>query len=206
MSKLQYRASRSTDGAGPMRRWAWIVPALAALWALGSAGWIHAKAELAQWLLQHAWEQTLAGREAVRPWPWADTWPVARLHLPGGVAPLLVLQGDSGRTLAFGPGMAAGSIVWGSMLISGHRDTHFAGLQHVRDGDVLVLETPEETLYYRVAQRMVMDSRHTRIVQQQDHRQLLLLTCYPFHDVMPGGPLRFLVQAEVIQDPSPSET
>ena len=51
----------------------------AGLWQLGTAGTIHAKAWFAQVLLTRAWADTLAGAAAVRPWPWADTHPVARL-------------------------------------------------------------------------------------------------------------------------------
>ncbi len=40
----------------------------------------------------------------VKPWPWADTHPVARLIAPAQDADVLVLAGASGRTLAFGPG------------------------------------------------------------------------------------------------------
>ena len=61
-----------------------IVLSIAALgcWQLGSGLWIQAKAELAQVLLERAWEKTLAGEARARPWPWADTWPVARLRIP----------------------------------------------------------------------------------------------------------------------------
>ena len=61
------------------------VALLAALgaWELGHGAWIHAKAQLAQYLLQRAWERTLRGEPAAKPWPWADTWPVARLRGAG---------------------------------------------------------------------------------------------------------------------------
>ena len=72
------------------------------LWHLGQAGYIAAKAELAQYLMQRSWQQTLAGARAVKPWPWADTWPVARLTAAD--VDLFVLAGADGRALAFGPG------------------------------------------------------------------------------------------------------
>ena len=66
---------------------------------------IYLKAELAQYLLlEKAWTRTLQGENQVKPWPWADTWPVARLQLPKYGIDLIVLSGASGRTLAFGPG------------------------------------------------------------------------------------------------------
>ena len=47
------------------------------LWLFGGAGYIHVKAMLAQTLLRDAWAQTLVDTQPVKPWPWADTWPVA---------------------------------------------------------------------------------------------------------------------------------
>ena len=55
---------------------------LLGLWQIGSGAWIYVKAQLAQVLLQRAWAGTLAGQRDVKPWPWADTWPVARLVVP----------------------------------------------------------------------------------------------------------------------------
>ena len=72
--------------------------------ALLAAGfWLPAKAELAQHLLNRAWQRTTDGDTLAKPWPWADTHPVARLTLPDSDEPLTVLAGASGRNLAFGP-------------------------------------------------------------------------------------------------------
>ena len=39
----------------------------------------------------------------MRPWPWADTWPVARLDLEPKGGRLVVLADASGRSLALIP-------------------------------------------------------------------------------------------------------
>ncbi len=44
---------------------------------LGSGLYLPAKAALAQVLMRQAWSETEF--DPVRPWPWAETWPVARL-------------------------------------------------------------------------------------------------------------------------------
>src|SRR5258708_13003664 len=66
--------------------WLWVVfiALLVALgtWELGRGAWIQAKAWLAQSLIAHAWTRTLSGERQAKPWPWADTWPVARLTRP----------------------------------------------------------------------------------------------------------------------------
>ena len=105
------------------------------LWQAGSAGYIHAKAWLAQVLLARAWTATLAGEARVRPWPWADTWPIARLQVPALGVDRIVLAGASGRTLAFGPGHLAGTPLpgeKGTSVLAGHRDTHFAWIGDLR--------------------------------------------------------------------------
>ena len=86
-----------------------LVLALAGAIFLGQGGVHLRKAQLAQLLIERAWQRALAGEPAPKPWPWADTWPVARLDAPAQGVSLFVLAGSSGRTLAFGPGHEQGT-------------------------------------------------------------------------------------------------
>lgn len=176
--------------------------ALAAFCAL-DASYIHAKAALAQVLLQRAFDHQTQTGEAMKPWPWADTIPVARLTVPGHAIDRIVLEGDSGRTLAFGPGWSPASATpggHGTTLVSGHRDTHFAFLQTLADGDEVQVQTPTGTLArYRITERFVTDSRNQRIAPAADVDELWLITCWPFNAVVPGGPLRFVARAVVMK-------
>src|SRR5215470_8527867 len=169
-------------------------------WQLGCGAWIHVKARLAQHLLQRAWARTLAGERDVKPWPWADTWPVARLTAPAHGVDLIVLADASGRTLAFGPGHAAGSAIpsaAGTAIVTGHRDTHFAFLARVRAGHALVLEVPGRApAVFRVRETTVVDARTAVVASDDAVSALVLLTCYPFDAVTAGGPLRYVVTAE----------
>jgi sortase A len=161
--------------------------------------WIHAKALLAQALLERAWQRTLGEGERVRPWPWADTFPVARLTIPRVGTSLIVLSGASGRTLAFGPGHTAGSAAPGDVgtaIVSGHRDTHFAVLQELRRGDEVRIERPDgAVIRYWIDDLRVADSRTARIRAPTTGRALVLTTCWPFHALTPGGPLRYIATA-----------
>src|SRR5260370_32516006 len=78
--------------------------AIAGLILIGQGVWVHAKAALAQVLLDRAFSQSLATGEAVKPWSWADTWPVAREEFPRLGKSAIVLNGSSGQAMAFGPG------------------------------------------------------------------------------------------------------
>ena len=115
----------------------WLVACLLCLgfWQIGSGAYIPAKAWLAQELMQRAWVRGQSGAARPVPWPWADTWPVARLTSKARAVDLIVLAGGSGRTLAFGPGHLSASAMpgeTGNTVIAGHRDTHFEFLEKRR--------------------------------------------------------------------------
>jgi sortase A len=183
-----------------------VILTLAAIgsWQLGAGLYIHAKAWLAQEMIETAWTSTLAGERQVRPWPWADTWPIARLQVPESNVDLYVLADASGRSLAFGPGYWNGSARPGSVgntIIAAHRDTHFGFLEHVARGQEILLQTMDGREHrYRVIEIRVLDSRHERILVEADRPMLTLLTCYPFDALLPGGPLRYAAIAEAESD------
>jgi sortase A len=173
-------------------------------WQLGQGVWIYAKARLAQHLLRRAWVRTLGGEVAAKPWPWADTWPVARLQLPAHGVDLIVLAGVSGRTLAFGPGHAAGSALPGApgtAIVTAHRDTHFRFLERVKPGDEILVEVPgRPRSRFWIQALSVVDARTAVIRTEHQAASLVLMTCYPLDGVIPGGPLRYVVTAGAPND------
>lgn len=173
------------------------------LWQLGGAALIHAKAWLAQGLLEASWAAASEEVPAPPPWPWADTYPVARLNVPDLSVDQIVLAGASGRTLAFGPAHLAGTAAPGTAghsIISGHRDTHFRFLRDLAPGMEVRLQRPDGGWQsYRVRGGEIIDSRHARLAADPTGRaSLSLVTCYPFDTIRPGGPLRYVVFAEGI--------
>ena len=169
------------------------------MWQLGQGAWIFVKARLAQQLLQRAWERTLAGESSVKPWPWADTWPVARLRVPAHGEDLIVLADTSGRTLAFGPGRRPAAhrpASSGTTIMTGHRDTHFRFLERIRPRRGAAVEIPgRQPTRFRVQDTAVVDARTAVIDRAPGAAGLVLVTCYPFGAVRPGGPLRWVVAA-----------
>ncbi len=182
-----------------MRRLVASVLLLAGAALLGKGLWIPAKAELAQVLLQRAWERSQRGEEQVAPWPWADTWPLARLRVSEREDDLFVLAGASGRNLAFGPAHVAGTAppgASGNSVLAGHRDTHFRFLGDLAAGDDLWLETPNGSVRrYRVRGASVVHESDLSPLEPTAEPVLTLITCFPFDAVAPGGPLRYVVRA-----------
>jgi len=166
---------------------------------MGQGVYIKVKAVLAQHLLTQAWAQTQAGENQVRPWAWADTWPLARIIVPSQNKSYIMLAGDSGRTLAFGPGHHTGSPLPGepgNSMISGHRDTHFSFLQYLANGDEIILETTRgERKYYQVEQGRIMSADNAWVVDDDSVSRLTFVTCYPFNALQPGTPLRYVITA-----------
>jgi sortase A len=182
----------------------WRATAVAVLLLVGggfvlAAAYIPAKAWLAQVLLEAAWERRQDGAADARPWPWADTMPLARLRQPRLGVDQIVLQGASGRVLAFGPGHVNGSAQpgqAGNVVISAHRDTHFRWLARLRGGDELLLETPDGRVRrYTVGDIAVRHEAEVGLIDPLESDQLRLLTCYPFDAVLPGTPQRLVVTA-----------
>lgn len=181
---------------------------LCGLWHIGQGAYIQAKAALAQFLLESAWAETLQGQKEVKPWPWADIWPVGQLSVPRLGLSRIVLAGASGEALAFGPGrlfqthypeMAPHTV------IAGHRDTHFRFLRYVKNGDRLVLHTHNGDVHHYT----VIDIRVLHVNDFLPYnafgKTLTLLTCYPFEAILPGGPLRLAVTASRVKSSRPGQ-
>ena len=172
---------------------------VAGLWQIAAAGWIHAKAWLAETLIVDAWNRTRQAGDRAPPWPWADTWPVARMEVPRLGVQQHILAGGHGRALAFAPGWIEGTALpgsQGSSVISGHRDTHFRFLKSLRRNDRILIHRPAgTTVQYVVEELQVVHERAGWFLLPDVRAQLLLLTCYPFDALTPGGPWRYLVTA-----------
>jgi sortase A len=199
--------SRARAGGWRLRRLLAAFLTVLALWLALDAGYIHAKAQLAQVLLSRAWEANRVDGLPHRPWPWADSHPVARLQMPRLGVDQIVLAGDSGRTIAFAPGWAEASAAPGSAgtsVISAHRDTHFAWLRELVPGDELILQSASGSQRYRITLLHVADTRSERLALESDGNRLLLVTCWPFDAVRSGGPLRYVAEAEPVIEAMPA--
>jgi sortase A len=172
------------------------------LWQWGSALSIAVKAHLAQWLIKSSWAKSLETHQIVKPWPWADTWPVAKIIFPSGEA-YFVLKGSTGNSLAFGPGHVSSTALPGedgASVIAGHRDTHFALLENLRSGQKIKVQNKAgEWFTFEINKQWIANSNLESLYVNNQQSSLLLITCYPFNALMPGGDQRFLVSASLSQ-------
>jgi sortase A len=185
------------------RGWRHALPHLCA-WALvmsglasaAQAAWIPAKAELAQLLLARAFADGLQSGHPSRPWPWADTAPVAKVSAPRLRVSEIVLSGGSGEAMAFGPTMLVDRSAARVTVLAAHRDTHFAFVRDLRVGDSIELERIDGSLVtYRVTGFQTLRWDRFAYPAQAPRDMLALATCYPFGGP-PGSPLRRVVWAE----------
>lgn len=153
------------------------------VWQVGEAVYVHTRGILAQHLLRSAWDRTLAGEHRVRPWPWADSWPVARLRVPRLGIETFLLADANGRALAPGAGQ--------------RNDAGSRFLESVAVGDDLYVETADGAQRrYRIRDTRIADAAKARVPLTVDLPLLTLVTDYPFDAPGRGGPLRYVVTAE----------
>jgi sortase A len=155
------------------------------------------KAALAQVLLDRAFAQSLAEGRGVKPWPWADTVPVARISVARLRVSDVVLSGGSGQAMAFGPTAlpqvgASGMVT----VLAAHRDTHFTFVRDLRIGDEIVAEhVGGGKERYRVVAFQTVPWDRFSVPSDPPRPMLALATCYPFGATAPG-PLRRVAWAE----------
>jgi sortase A len=180
-----------------------VMLALTGFVLLGQGAYIHAKALLAQVLLERAFAETIATGRDVKPWSWADTWPVARIEVKRLGASAIVLAGSTGQALAFGPGhveLTPDAGERGVAVYSAHRDTHFRFLKDVTMGDeIAVTRRDGKTFRYHVNATSVVRFDQSEIDPLAGGHKLVLSTCWPL-DAVTQGPMRYLVHADMIAE------
>ena len=169
---------------------------------------IHAKAMVAQLLLQRAFAETVATGRAGKPGPLADTWPEARITVKRIGVSAIVLAGSSGQALAFGPGhveRTAQAGEWGIAVFAAHRDTHFRFLKDVAVGDEIEITRRDgKTFRYRADGASIVRFDQSGIDPFTSGKELVLTTCWPF-DAIAHGPMRYVLHATMISPAKPGD-
>lgn len=183
-----------------------------ALWQLGQGVFMQAKAQLAQHLIARAWQLNVeqGGGKKIKPWFYADTWPIAKLTVPRLNIEEHILWDASGRNLVFGaahflPSASLEELVnyerGKSSLIAGHNDTNFAFLSQLKLGDIYELALESGLIMqYQVSNISIIHQSDTAFLQANLNsvNHLYLMTCYPFNTLISGTQQRYLVESVLI--------
>lgn len=150
------------------------------------ASWLPVKGWFSQKLISYSWHQTINLQQKIKPWPWADTYPIAELSFPRLNKSLVVLNGGDPTTLAFSAGAVAPFNQVQSaqpFVVAGHRDSHFSFLAEVFMNDIISLaDKYGQSQLYQVETIDIVDASSGELPVIADDSQLVLITCYPFTD------------------------
>ncbi|MEH6545939.1 MAG: sortase [Sneathiella sp.] len=152
---------------------------------------IAGKAWAAPVLIEWSWDHRDDDSLPEKPWPWADSYPVARLDVADDDITRFVLAGDNMRNLAFGPVM---SEVAASQILYGHRDTHFRFLKDLKPGQSLSFQKAgQQATNWQVQKLSVLSADALSVPTGTGKPGLLLVTCYPFDAVSTETDQRYVV-------------
>lgn len=171
------------------------------VWQIGQSAVVLAKAWLAPVLIEHSWAKAEAGAtgDALRPWPWADMVPVAKLRFPDLAEERIALSGGSGSAMAFGPTQIPQAPL---PAFFGHRDTHFTVLRDLDVGDEIEWQAiGEPARSYRILETAVLHKDQIRVPASEDGGMIALVTCWPFDAVDTEGAMRYVVLARLSEEP-----
>ncbi|WP_299191344.1 sortase [uncultured Erythrobacter sp.] len=163
---------------------------------MAKALYIPIKAEVAQVMLAHAFDESVRTGAPVKPWSWADTAPMAKVTLPRQGVSEIVLLGGSGEAMAFGPTALVDARARGLTILAAHRDTHFTFMRDLKAGDALTFTRIDGSVErYEVTHLETVRWDEFTYPAGSETGLLALTTCFPF-DTHEPGPLRRVAWAK----------
>ena len=90
----------------------------------------------------------------------------------------------------------------GNSVLYGHREEIFWNLKHVEVGELITIETLDNTLTYEIQDIQIVDPDDDWIYESSDRSMITLVTCYPFVYMGPT-PERYVVKASLIEEKNP---
>ncbi|WP_353573049.1 sortase [Candidatus Albibeggiatoa sp. nov. BB20] len=155
---------------------------------IGIGSWQLVKnTEISDWVTQNlmhtAWLRTQASGEKIKPWPWAELWPIARLTVPHLNTEHIILEQEKKQVmLSIGLSYLKSSVLPGEVgntVLGAHPSLYFSFLSALKPNDVLVLESPRTgKWHYRVHDTRVVNKSDTDLLEPGLKRRLILVTCY----------------------------
>ena len=172
------------------------------------ASWLPVKAWLSQELISYSWQQSVNSRSSlsnnlnvsIKPWPWADTFPIAELSFKRLQKNIVILNGGDPTTLAFSAGAIAPFNQTNSakpFVVAGHRDSHFAFLEDILMKDVISMtDQYGQSQLYQVEAIDIVDAATGQFPVLANDSSLILITCYPFNGIDQDANERYVITAK----------
>lgn len=122
------------------------------------------------------------------------------LRIPNIQKELPIVEGTDDDALKQGVGHYTGTVYPGQkdqILLSGHRDTVFTGLDKLQNGDSIIMEMEHGTFTYAVVDTEIVDENDTTVIRSTAPEEMLTLsTCYPF-GYIGNAPKRYIIYAKL---------
>lgn len=179
-----------------------------------NASWLPTKAWLSQALISYSWQEAMTQQNqlqgnkttntkvAIKPWPWADTFPIAELSFKRLNEDIVVLNGGDPTTLAFSAGAIAPFNQTNSaqpFVVAGHRDSHFAFLEDILMKDVISMTDQHgQSQLYQVEAIDIVDASSGQLPVLANDSSLILITCYPFNAIGNDANERYVITAKLL--------
>lgn len=148
--------------------------------------------------------QTIDKQSITYPYP-GDRY--GEISIDGTTVSAPLYYGDDTATLNKGVGTYKDDVGVGipgegkTILLAGHNNTFFNGLQQVEAGDIVTIETHYGTYTYEVTDMQVKDYQDATAYDfTRTDENLIMYTCYPF-DALGFTPDRYFVYAKYVSGP-----
>jgi sortase A len=112
-----------------------------------------------------------------------------------------IYHGTTEETLKKGVGHYEQSVLPGernNSVLSGHRDTVFRGLRHLREKDSLVVSTQDGEFVYKIRRIRIVNKNDRSVIVPKPKATLTITTCYPFYFIGDANE-RYIIVADLIK-------
>jgi len=122
---------------------------------------------------------------------------IAKFEIPRLKMAFVVLEGTDAGTLDKSIGHVESTAEpgeYGNIGIAGHRNTHFRKMEWIRQGDEIILKSPEDRYRYVVDSVKLVTPDDVEVLDDSLGPAVTIVTCFPF-EYVGHAPNRFIVRA-----------
>lgn len=162
---------------------------------------------MAQMLPDRAWKVSIKTGQSTLPSTWMDANAFAKITVPKLDQTVIILDTENDQALTFGPIHIRQSPLPGNpgtAIIAAHKNTHFAFLKDMRIGDIIDVQMPSGDIsHFKTIKVEIVHKDNSGIPIHTDQATppcLALVTCYPFDAISYGGPMRYVITANLVKN------